>query len=129
MIEIIDFLLRTTCIVIAKKKPSLIKLIFDNKRTGTVRKKITINIKYKFDEFKKTAFRNLQKIFFSLIFLTYYNQLRQFYVNLNAFKQRGFAVMIYHVLNDFSNDISFSRIAMQFIMFLNKCFNSVEKNY
>ena len=37
--------------------------------------------------------------------------------------------MIYHVLNDFSDDINFLRIAMQFIMFLNKYFNNVEKNY
>ena len=37
--------------------------------------------------------------------------------------------MIYYVLNDFLNDITFFRIAMQFIMFLNKCFNNVERNY
>ena len=37
--------------------------------------------------------------------------------------------MIYHVLNDFSNDITFFCIAMQFIMFLNKCLNDAEKNY
>ena len=90
---------------------------------------MTINVKYKSDEFKKTTFKNLQKIFFSSIFLTHYNKLRRLYVDLNAFKQWDFAVMIYHIRNDFLNDINFSRIAMQFIMFLNKCFNSVEKNY
>ena len=48
---------------------------------------MTTNIKYKFDEFKKTTFKNLQKIFCSSIFLTHYNKLRRFNIDLNVFKQ------------------------------------------
>ena len=112
-----------------KKKILLIRTIFVNKKKNFVKKKISINIKYEFNELKIIAFKNLQKIFISLIFLIHYNKLRQLYVDLNAFKQWDFAAMIYHVLNNSLNDITFSRIAMQFIMFLNKCFNDVEKNY
>ena len=71
----------------------------------------------------------MQKVFISSIFLTHYNKLRQFYVDLNAFKQWNFAIMIYHVQNDSSNDIIFFHIMMQSIMFLSKCFNDIEKNY
>ena len=115
--------------LVKKKKTLLIKTIFSNKKKGSVRKKIAINAKYEFNELKIIAFKNLQKIFILSIFLIHYNKLRQLYVNLNAFKQWDFAAMIYHVLNNFSNDITFSRIAMQSIMFLNKCFNNIERNY
>ena len=59
-----------------KKKTLLIKMIFNNKETDIVRKKMMTNIKYEFNKFKKTTFKNLQKIFFSSIFLIYYNKLR-----------------------------------------------------
>ena len=95
-----------------KRKILLIKTILINKKKDSVRKKIAINAKYEFNELKITAFKNLQKVFISLIFLTYYNKLRRLYVDLNAFKQWNFVAMIYHILNNFSNDITFSRIAM-----------------
>ena len=112
-----------------KRKILLIKTIFANKEKDSVRKKIAINARYKLNELKIIAFKNLQKIFISSIFLIHYNKLRRLYVDLNAFKQWDFAAMIYHVLNNLSNDITFSRIAMQSIMFLNKCLNDAEKNY
>ena len=74
-------------LLLQKKKTLLIKMIFDNKRTDIVRKKITINIKYEFNEFGKITLRNLQKVFSSSIFLIHYNKLRRLYINLNAFKQ------------------------------------------
>ena len=112
-----------------KRKILLIRMIFVNKEKDFVKKKIAINARYEFNELKIIAFKDLQKIFISSIFLTHYNKLRRLYVDLNAFKQWSFAAMIYHVLNNFSDDITFSRIAMQSIMFLNKCFNDVERNY
>ena len=87
MITIINFLLCATRFITAEKKILLIKTIFINKEKDSVKKKIAINAKYEFNKLKITAFKNLQKIFISSIFLIHYNKLRRFYVDLNAFKQ------------------------------------------
>ena len=78
---------------------------------------------------KRVAFRNLQIAFVSSIFLIHFDQKRRFYIDLNVFKQWNFATIVYHVLNDSLNDVTYSRIAIQSIMFLSRCLNDVEKNY
>ena len=97
--------------------------------------KVSIRLKKQFNKLifekitnEKKSFFRLQKIFFSLIFLIHFDSNRKLYIDLNAFKRWKFVVMIYYVVDDSKND-NFSRIVVQSILFFNKLFNDVEKNY
>ena len=78
---------------------------------------------------KRIVFRNLQIAFASSTFLIHFDKKRRLYIDLNVFKQWNFATIVYHVLNDSLSDVTYSRTAIQSIMFLSRCLNDVEKNY
>ena len=110
------------------------------KRRITLTKSVTVNdfarkrqtIKthlYDFTYEKRVVFRDLQIAFASSIFLIHFDRKRQFYINLNVFKQWDLITIIYHVLNDSLNDVTYSRTVIQSIMFFSRCLNDVEKNY
>ena len=94
-------------------------------------KKRQINKTYLYDSIyeKQIAFRDLQTTFVSFTFFIHFDKNRRLYIDLNVFKQWNFVVIVYHVLNDSSNDEVYSRTAIQSIMFLNRCLNETEKNY
>ena len=114
-------------LLLQKRKITLIKNISIRR---SVKKREALKVYLKHSIVKKLeAFRKLQRAFETSTFLTHYDRLRRLYIDLNVFKQWEFVVMIYHVLNDSFDDAHYARIAMQSIMFLSKCLNSVEKNY
>ena len=78
---------------------------------------------------KRATFRDLQIAFVSSTFFIYFDRKRRLYIDLNAFKQWNFAVIVYHVLENSFDDTSYSRTTIQFIMFLNRCLNETKKNY
>ena len=78
---------------------------------------------------KKIVFRNLQTIFVFFIFLIHFDKKRRLYIDLNAFKQWKFAIIVYHVLDDSFDDDFYSRTFIQFIMFLNRFLKKTKKNY
>ena len=84
---------------------------------------------YEFIHDEIIVFQDLQIVFNSSSFLIHYNKNRRFYIDFDAFKQWEFVVIMYHVLNNSSNDVTYSRIVIQSIIFLNKYLNDVEKNY
>ena len=45
-------------------------------------------------------YKTIQKISFKFIFFVHHNRTRQLYVNVNAFYERDFDVIIFHVKND-----------------------------
>ena len=75
------------------------------------------------------TFLDIKITFKNLVFLTHFNKLRWLYIDFNIFKQWEFAIIIYHVRNDFSNDIIFTKTLIKFIIFLNKYLNEIKKNY
>ena len=117
------------------KKTSMIKQlttnveINDNKNFDSIKKKQFSKLIFeKITNEKKKSFFRLQEIFFNLIFLIHFDSNRNLYIDLNAFKRWKFAVMIYYVVDNSKND-NFSHIVVQSILFFNKLFNDVEKNY
>ena len=78
---------------------------------------------------KRATFRNLQVAFVSSTFFIHFDRKRRLYIDLNAFKQWDFAIIVYHVLKNPFDDTSYFRTAIQFIMFLNRCLNGAKKNY
>ena len=78
---------------------------------------------------ERAVFRDLQAAFAFFTFLVHYDKGRRLYVDLDAFKQWGFAAIVYHVLGDPPDGESCSRTAIQSIMFLSRCLNGAEKNY
>ena len=110
-----------------KRKITLTKNVTVNE---FARKRQTIKTQlYDLTHEKRVVFRNLQIAFASSTFLIHFDRKRRLYVDLNVSKQWDFATIIYHVLNDSSNDVTYSRTIIQSIMFLNRCLNDVEKNY
>ena len=78
---------------------------------------------------KYESYQHLQKAFSKLNFLIHFSSYRFSFINVNAFKQMNIDVMIFHVINDSKSDETFDKNQIQFIMFLNKRFSSVETKY
>ena len=98
--------------------------------SDSARKRQTIKTQlYDFTREKRVVFRNLQIAFASSTFFIHFDRKRRLYIDLNVFKQWNFATIVYHVLSDLFNDVIYSRIAIQSIMFFSRCLNDVEKNY
>ena len=96
----------------------------------STRKRQVVKIKfYESIHVERQSFKNLQNVFRESIFLTHYNRRRRLFVNLDSSKSWEFVDMIYHVESDSNSKNEFSRIKMQFIMFLNRCLNETKKNY
>ena len=56
------------------------------------------------------VYEYFQSLFFIFIFLTHYDSNQRLYINVNAlFKQMKFEIMIFHMKDDFDQDISFKR--------------------
>ena len=84
---------------------------------------ICLNI---FIDFEIVFYEIIQKVFFKLIFFVHHNKTRQLYVDINASHERDFDVTIFHVKN---NQKVFIKDNIEFILFLNKIFTSIEIKY
>ena len=58
---------------------------------------------------KIIVYEHLQSLFFTLIFLAHHDSNRRLYIDVDAFKQMRFEIMIFHVINDLDQDISFKK--------------------
>ena len=94
---------------------------------GHARKQQSSTSCYDPTEAEVKAFKDLQEAFASPTFLVHYDSSRKLYIDLDASKEWGFAVMIYHVVND--PEGSFPRTDVQPIAFLSKMLNQAEQNY
>ena len=54
-------------------------------------------------------YEHLQSLFFILIFLIHHDSNRRLYIDVDAFKQMKFEIMIFHVKNDLDQNISFKK--------------------
>ena len=90
-----------------KRKITLTKKIIVSDST----KKRQINKIQLYDSIheKRATFRNLQIAFVSSTFFIHFDKKRRLYIDLNVFKQWNFAVIVYHVLKNSSDDTSYSR--------------------
>ena len=70
----------------------------------------------------------LQDIFSKSSFLIHFASGKWLLINVNAFKQKKFEVMVFHVKDD-SDDVEFRKNDIQSIMFLSKQFFSAEIKY
>ena len=73
-------------------------------------------------------FEIFQKVLIINIHFHYYDQKRQFYIDFDKFKKYDFGIIIYHVKNNFQNDIFF-KIDIESIIFLFKFLNPAEFRY
>ena len=73
-------------------------------------------------------YRQLQEFFVNVDFLVHFNHDRELYINVNAFKQRDFEAMIYHLKSNADSEKS-CRIDIEFILFLSRLLNSAEIRY
>ena len=89
-------------------------------------------------ESKIDSFNQLQFVFNRFTFLIYYNQIRQFHINVDASKKRDLNIIIYHVKirknknenSIFKDDfVFFDKFDVKFIFFLNKILSLIEKRY
>ena len=88
----------------------------------------TIVINNSNDE-KYEIYQHLQNFFNKSSFLVHFNSEKSFFIDVNAFKQKGFENMTFHVLNDSDNDMKIKHIEIQSIMFLNKRLFDAKKKY
>ena len=109
-----------------QRKIELIKTILKEFKDHARKRQSSISV-YESTESEVKSFQDLQKAFSSLIFLIHFDFSRRLYIDLDVFKEWGFAVIIYHVVEDLEN--SFSRIDVQSILFLSKMLNQAEQNY
>jgi hypothetical protein len=75
---------------------------------------------------EKKSFEIIQEAFKNSRFLTHFDLIRQFLINVNAFKKE-FEVFVYHIKKD-SKDITKSTI-IESIVFLSKILTSAKKRY
>ena len=89
-------------------------------------------------ETKIDSFNQLQFAFNRLTFLVHYNRFRQLYIDVDASKERDLNIMIYHIKirknknenSIFRDDfVSFDKLDIESILFLNKILSSIEKRY
>ena len=112
-----------------KKKTTLTRQLFIFVKDST-RKRKTIKIHfYEFIYEKRRLFEDLQGAFSKPRFFIHFNKLPRLYVDLDVSKQWKFAIIIYHVLKNSTNDVIYSKISIQSIMFLNRYLNDAERNY
>ena len=82
---------------------------------------------------KHETFENIQKIFDKLNFLHHQDSNWQLYINLDASKQFGFDVMIYHMQDDenesLDHTIKENCSKIQLIFFLSKLLTDVKTCY
>ena len=78
---------------------------------------------------EKMIYEILQALFAQSIFLTHFNSDKCFYIDVDASKQYGFEVVIYHIDRDPSADAEFSHHKIHLILFLSKLLTPAECNY
>ena len=82
----------------------------------------------KFFAIELNFYRQLQKVFSKVKLLVHHDFTRITYVNVDAFKQRNFDVVIYHLKSD-ANFNNFKIDEIEFIMFFSRMLIFVEKRY
>ena len=84
---------------------------------------------------KLNFFKNVQSAFEKNTFLIHFSLIKQLFIDVNAFKKSGFAIMTYHFkfISNFFIDEKYvdtlSCIDVQSILFMNKLLNLAKKNY
>ena len=81
-----------------------------------------------FSDEKLESYRQLQKFFFNAEFLVHFDKNWILYIDIDAFKKRGFETMIYHFKFG-ANLEKFRRTDVELIFFLNRLLNFVETRY
>ena len=79
-----------------------------------------------FDELN--FYRQLQKFFINVDFFVHFDRDRELYIDVDAFKQRDFKIMIYHL----KSNVDFEKlrcIDIEFILFLSRLLNFAEIRY
>ena len=86
-------------------------------------------------QWKFNSFKNVQSAFKKNTFLIHFSLIKQLFIDVNAFKKSGFAIMTYHFkfISNFFIDEKYvdtlSCIDVQSILFMNKLLNLAKKNY
>ena len=113
------------------KKSNSIKII--NKQA---KKALTIKCALKNStQLKFEFFKNVQSVFKENTFLVHFSFIKPLFIDVNALKKAGFAIMTYHLklISNFWIGEKYidtpSRINVQSIFFMNKLLNNVKKNY
>lgn len=79
---------------------------------------------------EQTFFDALQVVLFKSTYLIHFDSLRQLYVNFNAFKERDFEALVFHVKKADMNFKKYSSCNLiEFILFLSRLLISIETRY
>ena len=99
-------------------------------KTLTIKRVLKNFIQQEFNSFK-----DVQSAFEKNTFLVHFSSIKQLFIDVNAFKESGFAIMTYHFkfTSSFFTDEKYintsSCIDVQSIFFMNKFLNLAKKNY
>jgi hypothetical protein len=128
-LEIIEWL-RDYVVWYEQKTKSLqqrnIMLLKESSQKKSTRKVFSCKTMFQFIDRERKSFELVQIVFKNSQFLTHFEIVRQFLIDVNASKKE-FEAFVYHVKSD-REDVTKS-IAIKSIVFLSKIFISVEKRY
>jgi hypothetical protein len=114
----------------AQKAESLqqrkIMLLKKSSQKESTRKTFFCKILFQFIDRELKSFELVQFVFKNSQFLTHFNLIRQFLINVDVFK-KDFETFVYHIKK--KRDDMTKSIAIKSIVFLNKILTSVEKRY
>ncbi len=71
----------------------------------------------------------MQRAFIKETTLVHYNPRRQLWIELDASKQRGFSIMVYHITGDPTSIDKVNRQSMEPILFLSKLLTNAKRRY
>ena len=115
------------------RKTDLFRLILFNK--NVFRKSYSVRvILTNVIDVERNSYEQLQKAFSRQKFLFHFDSTRTLYADIDASKVYEFETMIYHIAenskkNNCDDSNKISRLDVQFILFLSKMLNDVEKKY
>ncbi len=78
---------------------------------------------------KLVSYEHLQSIFRDKKFLHHCRLFRKLFIDVDSFKKREMRIMIFHVKDDFAQEVVFNRSNIELIMFLSKILTFVETRY
>ena len=94
---------------------------------NNIRKRFNNDVRLNiFIESKIIFYQIIQIFFFKSTFFVYHDKTRQLYVDVNAFYEHDFDVIVFHVKNDKKK---FIKNNIESILFLNKMLTSIEIKY
>jgi hypothetical protein len=78
---------------------------------------------------KLVSYKHLQSIFRDKRFLHHCRLFRKLFIDVDSFKKREMRIMIFHVKDDFAQEVVFNRSNIELIMFFSKILTSIETRY